>query len=680
MKQKNYFNLLKFLPAIMLLFAGMQTVNAQCPDLTCNPNSFLNTNDPNCIEYDNMVGLFHSTILREADGKVKVWGEDIAPSGSAHLLVPTIVNNANGFTGIGISGNEILKSAAGSSYTQNVQFVILTTQGLYVWGKQGRVLNSSLTSGTAFAKIGIGTYNVSGGAKKADGLPAGVSPADVKMMFGSSNNLIITTKSGAVWALAQDGNRYGNGATDNNTNDALWHRVTTGASGNPTLDGVVAARGNSNVSMALTADGKVYTWGSKTRLGNGTSVANNTPRATLMTLPKEGGVDITPKMIGATNDGGDTTYYILSTTGNLYSMGEGSDKQLGNFTNSDSDSWVRVQKSAAVGDYLTNVVYISPQEHDTNYGAINVLTADGRLWGWGANSGKMLGASGTSIYPTEMPGSIAQASPYNMAKLNWTDEVIAVETGGHTSMIIKDNNRRYGYVGHKVSGSMGDGTSGSANVDEYNFGDTPEIDLCAAPVNNTPVSPPSQTVCLNNAATPFVVAPTGTAPFTYQWYSNAANSNSGGTAIGGETSDTYTPPSNTLGTMYYYVVVTDAFGTATSDPVSITVQTCAAEPNITSVTPTSQDACLNSSASISVTATGDAPLSYQWYDNGSTNSNVGGTAVGTNSPTYAPPTTATGTKYYYVVVTNAAGSATSNAISVTVNNCCQAGNDAPVIN
>ena len=61
-----------------------------------------------------------------------------------------------------------------------------------------------------------------------------------------------------------------------------------------------------------------------------------------------------------------------------------------------------------------------------------------------------------------------------------------------------------------------------------------------------------------------VAAASGTGTTTYQWYSNTTNSVSGGTAISGATSATYTPPSATSGTTYYYCVVTGTCGTVTS--------------------------------------------------------------------------------------------------------------------
>ncbi|MDR2638653.1 MAG: hypothetical protein LBC09_02300, partial [Helicobacteraceae bacterium] len=45
---------------------------------------------------------------------------------------------------------------------------------------------------------------------------------------------------------------------------------------------------------------------------------------------------------------------------------------------------------------------------------------------------------------------------------------------------------------------------------------------------------------------------------SYQWYFNDTDSNSGGTAIsGGATAASYTPPTDTIGTIYYYVIVTN---------------------------------------------------------------------------------------------------------------------------
>ncbi|HMO63608.1 MAG TPA: hypothetical protein PKC39_16060, partial [Ferruginibacter sp.] len=60
-----------------------------------------------------------------------------------------------------------------------------------------------------------------------------------------------------------------------------------------------------------------------------------------------------------------------------------------------------------------------------------------------------------------------------------------------------------------------------------------------------------------DAAAALSITASGTSP-TYQWYSNATASNTGGTSIDGAESNTYTPSTATAGTTYYYCVVSVA--------------------------------------------------------------------------------------------------------------------------
>ncbi|MBO9596920.1 MAG: S-layer homology domain-containing protein [Cohnella sp.] len=171
---------------------------------------------------------------------------------------------------------------------------------------------------------------------------------------------------------------------------------------------------------------------------------------------------------------------------------------------------------------------------------------------------------------------------------------------------------------------------------------------------------------------------------SYQWYSNTTNSNSGGTLIPGTNNATYSAPTGSAGTTYYYVVVTNTdpsktgvqTATATSAAAQVTVNalTNAAAPSI-STQPSDQTVSIGGTADLTVAATASGTLSYQWYSN-TTNSNSGGTLiVGATSSTFAAPTSTAGTTYYYVVITNTnnaatgakSATATSSAAKVTVN-------------
>jgi invasion protein IalB len=134
-------------------------------------------------------------------------------------------------------------------------------------------------------------------------------------------------------------------------------------------------------------------------------------------------------------------------------------------------------------------------------------------------------------------------------------------------------------------------------------------------VNPAPVAPSittqptSQTVTAGQTAT-FSVTATGTAPLSYQWQKN-------GTAISGATSSGYTTPSTTISDngAQFTVVVSNSAGTVTSNAATLTVNPAPVAPSI-ATQPTSQTVTAGQTATFSVTATGTAPLSYQWQKNG----------------------------------------------------------------
>lgn len=70
----------------------------------------------------------------------------------------------------------------------------------------------------------------------------------------------------------------------------------------------------------------------------------------------------------------------------------------------------------------------------------------------------------------------------------------------------------------------------------------------------------AQTVCVNSGLTALsLTAAAGSGTISsYQWYSNATASNSGGTAIAGANAASYTPSSASAGSNYYYCIVTNS--------------------------------------------------------------------------------------------------------------------------
>ena len=167
--------------------------------------------------------------------------------------------------------------------------------------------------------------------------------------------------------------------------------------------------------------------------------------------------------------------------------------------------------------------------------------------------------------------------------------------------------------------------------------------------------PESQSVVAGQTAT-FTVVASGTAPLSYQWQKGSA-------AIAGATSASYTTPATSIsdnGTQFK-VVVTNPAGSVASNPAALTVTATATTPSITTQ-PANQSVSAGQTATFTVAASGTAPLSYQWQK--------GGVAIsGATSASYTTPATSVSDSgsQFRVVVSNSAGSATSNSATLTVN-------------
>lgn len=162
--------------------------------------------------------------------------------------------------------------------------------------------------------------------------------------------------------------------------------------------------------------------------------------------------------------------------------------------------------------------------------------------------------------------------------------------------------------------------------------------------------PSSQTVCENQSMS-FNVTASGHAPLTYQWYK-------GSSPISGATNNVFTLSSvSSSSAGSYYCVVTNSCGALNSTAVTLTVK----ESPAISSHGLDATVCSGNSNSFSITATGSAPLSYQWY-------NSSGSISGATNNLYAQSSTSVsdaGT--YYCSVTNVCGTTSSAAKYLTVN-------------
>jgi glucose/arabinose dehydrogenase len=171
-------------------------------------------------------------------------------------------------------------------------------------------------------------------------------------------------------------------------------------------------------------------------------------------------------------------------------------------------------------------------------------------------------APGITSHPSSQIVTAGQSATFNVsasgtAPLSYQWQRNQVNISGATSSsytfttVLADNAAKFRCV---VTNAFGNATSNEAT-----------LTVTASPSITS--QPPDQTVIQGQPAT-FSVAATGSTPLSYQWQRNQVN-------ISGATSSSYTLSSTTLSDngATFRCVVSNAFGTATSNEAALTVQT-----------------------------------------------------------------------------------------------------------
>jgi hypothetical protein len=204
---------------------------------------------------------------------------------------------------------------------------------------------------------------------------------------------------------------------------------------------------------------------------------------------------------------------------------------------------------------------------------------------------------------------------------------------------------------------FGDDSWSSGEVLFDNFSLTASV----PPAVGTPTVSPAASVVSPTTVT-FQIDPAGSSPFGYQWRKDTTaltdGTNATGTVITGSTSNILViASSHTTDSGNYDVVVTNAYGSVTSSPVTLSVSAQVHAPSITNivVNPTSGTNDLHTGINpmtITVGATGTGPLTYQWQKNGAS-------LLGQTNTTLSVANALTNSGAYTVVVANSVSSITS---------------------
>ncbi len=191
-----------------------------------------------------------------------------------------------------------------------------------------------------------------------------------------------------------------------------------------------------------------------------------------------------------------------------------------------------------------------------------------------------------------------------------------------------------------------------------------DVDLTVNPPTQITGQPTAQTACEGGSAS-FTVTAIGTAPITYQWWFKATGATSFVQLTGATSAILDINPVSSANAGTYHVVVHSACGEdVTSDDVDLTVN----PPTQITGQPTAQTACDGGSASFTVTATGTAPITYQWWFKATGATSFVQVAGATSSTLDINPASSANAGTYHVVVHSECGEdVTSDDVDLTIN-------------
>lgn len=599
-------------------------------------------------------GVYHSVALKN-DGTVAAWGDNTygQVTGTA---TPNLTAIANPVAVTGLSG--LTTIAAGGLHT----LALKSDSSVLAWGAgKTNVANTAnvgqsiipagLTAVTASAIVlanTTGLINTVNLAATNINIVAGMFVTGPAFTVGAGAKIVSKDATGLILTLSVP-----------NANTVLTTAPLTFSTG------VVAIAAGYYHSLALRSDGTVVGWGSNTSGQTtipaelspfsrpGTVPANPTGTANTMTVTAVTSALVFPGMAvtgpagtvgaGAVVVSKDPTGLILTlsvpnavntvatsttftfTPAPVVAIAAGNDHTVALKSDGTVTAWGRnVEGQTTIPTGLTGVAAIAAGG-DTSY----ALKTNGQVVAWGDN------ANGQATVPAGLSG------------------VTAITAGGDHAVALKSDTTVVAW-GKIWNGSVFVSETvpaGLRGVTAIAAGAYHTLAITVAPPIIT-VQPVGVTVVQGGTATLSVLAPNAV---SYQWQKNGVN-------IPGATGATLTLSNAQVSDAdTYTVVVTNGFGSVTSNPVTITgtfTPAIISDPlNVTVNQPAAGQPAV--SASFDVMATGGS-LSYQWQKNGVP---IPGA---TNQVLTLANVTTEDVGSYTVVVINSIGSVTSKSAALDV--------------
>ena len=339
------------------------------------------------------------TLAVDATGKVQAWGYNSnGQLGNATIVtnpspIAVAVNNSTPPTLL----TNITSVAAGGLHS----LALDATGGVWAWGSN------------AYMQLGQGNNSTvdSTYAVKVPDPTTGSQLTNVVALAAGGGHSIVLKNDGTVWTwgnngYGQLGNNFGNSGSTMNSSVPV--RVVIDTLNTP-LTNVIAIAAGGSFSVAVRADGTVWTWGNNdfSQLGDriltGLSGAANSYAVKLASFDVVGNIAGLPQAVAVA--GGVSHALALDSTGKIYAWGLNANGQLGNGTLTNTAAAVKVitgPTGIPLDATVTKIVAIG--NHSLAFGTSLITGAIPRSWSWGGNSFGQLGNN--SVIDSTLPVAV----------------------------------------------------------------------------------------------------------------------------------------------------------------------------------------------------------------------------------------------------------------------------------
>ncbi len=323
----------------------------------------------------------------------------------------------------------------------------------------------------------------------------------VTSSFDNTTEIAMCSENGGV-AFTRSGTVYTWGTI--NEGSLGWDPSIVAIPRSPIVSGALAGKdviavSMGGVSIALTSDGKLFSWGSDTNgcLGTGSIVAQTSVPVAVDTSGALAGVFVTAVATSS------ITVSALSDTGAVYMWGNNNQGQAGTGTADDSPNFspVAVLTDATSALYQKFVVAVAV----TSYNCFAV-TNEGRVYAWGSTNDGMLGNN-------TITGGVQKVPAYVYMDDALINEFVVKISAKERSVIVLTSSGNIFVWGNNDNGVLGIG-SNAVNQD------------LPAAVNTTDVL--NAKVITDACAGVFNMAAVDTAGNVYAWGAGGAYANGNG--------------------------------------------------------------------------------------------------------------------------------------------------------